>query len=108
VLVNLLDNAIKYTPPETPIELSAHVKDKEIIVEIADRGAGIPAGEEEKIFDKFVRGTATGGGIGLGLTICRAIIQAHGGRIKAENRRDGGAVFSFSLPLGDQPPISVP
>lgn len=108
VLVNLLDNAIKYTPPETPIELSAHVKDKEIIVEIADRGAGIPTGEEEKIFDKFVRGTATGGGIGLGLTICRAIIQAHGGRIKAENRRDGGAVFSFSLPLGDQPPISVP
>lgn len=108
VLVNLLDNAIKYTPPETPIELSAHVKDKEIIVEIADRGTGIPAGEEEKIFDKFVRGTATGGGIGLGLTICRAIIQAHGGRIKAENRRDGGAVFSFSLPLGDQPPISVP
>ncbi|MFZ2197898.1 MAG: sensor histidine kinase KdpD, partial [Thermodesulfovibrionales bacterium] len=76
VLVNLLDNAIKYTSQETPIELSAYVKDGEIIVEIEDRGSGIPAGEEEKIFDKFVRGAATGGGIGLGLTICRAIITA--------------------------------
>lgn len=103
VLVNLLDNAIKYTPPETPIELSAQVRDGEIIVEIADRGAGIPVGEEERIFDKFVRGSGAGGGIGLGLTICRAIINAHGGWIKAENRKDGGAVFRFALPLDKQP-----
>lgn len=105
VLVNLLDNAIKYTPLETPIELSAFVRDGEIIVEIEDRGAGIPAGEEEKIFDKFVRGSATGGGIGLGLTICRAIITAHSGWIRAENRQGGGAIFRFSLPLVEQPPM---
>ena len=105
VLVNLLDNAMKYTPPETPIEISAHVKDGEIVVEVADRGKGIPTGEEEKIFEKFVRGSATGGGIGLGLTICRAIIAAHGGWIRAENRTDGGALFRFSLPLAKQPLI---
>jgi len=104
VLVNLLDNAIKYTSQETPIELSAYVKDGEIIVEIEDRGAGIPASEEEKIFDKFVRGSSKGGGIGLGLTICRAIITAHGGWITAENRQGGGAIFRFSLPLSEQPP----
>ena len=105
VLINLLDNAIKYTPPETPIELSAYVKDGEIIIEIKDRGPGVPVGEEEKIFEKFVRGSATGGGIGLGLTICRAIITAHGGWVRAENRKDGGAVFRFSLPLGEEPPL---
>jgi two-component system sensor histidine kinase KdpD len=108
VLVNLLDNAIKYTPQETPIELSAYAKDGEIIVEIEDRGIGIPTGEEEKIFDKFVRGSTTGGGIGLGLTICRAIITAHGGWIRAENRQGGGAIFRFSLPLGEQPPMAEP
>ena len=106
VLVNIIDNAIKYTPTETPIKLSAYVKDGEIIVEIEDRGAGIPAGEEERIFDKFVRGSATGGGIGLGLTICRAIITAHGGWIRAENRLGGGAIFRFSLPLGGQRPMA--
>ena len=108
VLVNLLDNVIKYTPPGTPIELSANVKDGEIIVEIEDSGTGIPIGGEEKIFDKFVRGSATGGGIGLGLTICRAIITAHGGWIRAENRQGGGAIFRFSLPLGGQPPMAGP
>src|SRR5512135_1091497 len=105
VLMNLLDNAIKYTPPETPIELSAAVQNGEIIFEIADRGSGIPPGEEERIFDKFVRSAATGAGIGLGLTICRAIITAHGGRIWAANRQGGGAIFRFSLPLGEQPPM---
>ncbi len=108
VLMNLLDNAIKYTPPETPIELSASVRDGEVIFEIADRGPGIPPGEEERIFDKFVRSSATGAGIGLGLTICRAIVTAHGGRIWAENRQGGGAIFRFSLPLSEQPPMPAP
>ncbi len=108
VLMNLLDNAIKYTPQGTPIELFASVKNGEIIVELKDRGPGIPADEEGKIFDKFVRGSATGGGIGLGLTICRAIIAAHGGRIWAENRPGGGSIFRFTLPLGGQPPMPEP
>jgi two-component system sensor histidine kinase KdpD len=105
VLTNLMDNAIKYTPVGTPIELSASVKDGEVVVELEDRGPGIPAGDERRIFDKFVRGATAGGGIGLGLTICRAIITAHGGNISAGNRPGGGAVFRFTLPLGGQPPV---
>ncbi len=103
VLMNLLDNILKYTPEGTPIELAASVRGEEIVFEIEDRGPGIPRGEEERIFEKFVRGSATGGGIGLGLTICRAIVTAHGGRIWAENRQGGGALFRFTLPLGEQP-----
>ncbi len=108
VLMNLLDNAIKYTPQGTPIELSAAVKDGEVVVELEDRGPGVPPGEEERIFEKFVRASATGGGIGLGLTICRAVITAHGGKIWAENRPGGGAVFRFTLPVGEQPPMPEP
>jgi two-component system sensor histidine kinase KdpD len=107
VLVNLLDNAIKYTSQEIPIELSAYVKDGEIIVEIEDRGTGIPAGEEEKIFDKFVRGAATGGGIGLGLTICRAIITAHDGWIRAENRQGGGRISPHYLSVNSRQRLNL-
>ncbi len=108
VLINLLDNAIKYTPHNTPLELSARVKDDTLTVELADRGPGIPEGYEERIFEKFIRGAAAGGGIGLGLTICRAIISAHGGHIYAENRSGGGAVFRFTLPIEGQPPLIEP
>ena len=104
VLINLLENAGKYTPRGTPLELSARVKGDNLEVELADRGPGIATGEEERIFEKFVRGHATGGGIGLGLTICRAIITAHGGRMWAGNRPGGGAVFRFTLPLEGPPP----
>lgn len=105
VLVNLLENSIKYSPAGSLIEVTSRVKDQELLVEIADRGPGLPPGEEARIFEKFHRG-APGQvrGTGLGLTICRTIIQSHGGRIWAANRPEGGAVFSFTLPLGDQPP----
>jgi two-component system, OmpR family, sensor histidine kinase KdpD len=106
VLSNLIDNAIKYTPADTPISLTAYIDGKSIVVELADRGAGIPAGEEERIFEKFVRGSSAGGGIGLGLTICRAIINAHGGRIWVENRPKGGAIFRFTLPISEHPPVA--
>jgi two-component system sensor histidine kinase KdpD len=108
VLMNLLDNAIKYTPEETPLELSAEVKGKDVVMELADRGPGIPQDDEERIFEKFVRGAAVGGGIGLGLTICRAIVNAHGGRIWAENRPGGGALFRFTLPIGGKPSLPEP
>ncbi len=108
VLMNLLDNAIKYTPQRTPIELSAAARDGEVVVELEDRGPGIPPGEEERIFEKFVRASSTGGGIGLGLTICKAVITAHGGRIWAENRPGGGAIFRFTLPVGEQPLLPEP
>jgi two-component system sensor histidine kinase KdpD len=104
VLMNLLDNALRYSPQGTPLSLSAMVREDALLVELADRGPGIPKDSEERIFEKFVRGSAAGGGIGLGLTICRAIITAHGGRIWAENRPGGGAVFRFTLPLGGEQP----
>jgi two-component system, OmpR family, sensor histidine kinase KdpD len=104
VLVNLLENAVRYTPPKSPLELSAEVKGNNLEVELADRGPGIRPGDEDRIFDKFVRGNVSGGGMGLGLAICRAIIAAHGGRIWAENRAGGGAVFRFTLPIEGSPP----
>ena len=105
VLGNLLENAVNYTPNGSPIDLSAWIEGQDVIVEIADRGPGIPPGEEERIFDKFYRIHPTdAGGVGLGLTICRAIIKAHGGRIWAANRPGGGSVFRFTLPLEGEPP----
>jgi len=72
---------------------------------VADSGPGLPAGEEQRIFDKFHRGhgEAAQSGFGLGLTICKAVIDAHGGEIRARNRAEGGAEFVFSLPLEPQP-----
>ncbi|HUK56544.1 MAG TPA: sensor histidine kinase KdpD [Nitrospiria bacterium] len=103
VMVNLLDNALKYTPKGSLLELSAEVKGDLLWVELGDRGPGIPPGAEERIFEKFARSSDAGGGIGLGLSICRAIVTAHGGRIWAENRPGGGAIFRFTLPLEGPP-----
>ncbi|HSN05278.1 MAG TPA: sensor histidine kinase KdpD [Nitrospira sp.] len=109
VVINLVENAVKYAPPGTPIDLSASAGDREVIVEIGDRGPGIPFGDEARIFDKFYRAKpAREGGVGLGLTICRGIVEAHGGRIWAENRSGGGALFRFAIPLPDQqPPVET-
>lgn len=105
VVINLVENAAKYAPPRSAIDLSASASDREVIVEVADRGPGIPSGEEARIFDKFYRGKfAREGGVGLGLTICRGVVEAHGGRIWAENRRGGGAVFRFTIPLLEHQP----
>ena len=101
VFINLLENAIKYTPAHSPIDLSASQVGASIEIEVADRGPGLPAGDEQRIFEKFYRAPASqnGSGVGLGLTICRGIVEAHGGRIWAENRSGGGAVFRFTLPI---------
>jgi two-component system sensor histidine kinase KdpD len=100
VLVNLLDNAQRYTPPGTLIELRVRQEDHAFIVEVADRGVGLPSGAEQRVFEKFYRGNASDrDGSGLGLAICRSMVEAHGGTISAENRADGGALFQFSLPL---------
>jgi len=100
VLENLIENAVKYTPAGTPIALRAAVSKGELSLEVADRGPGLPPGEEKRIFDKFyrVRQEGTQGGVGLGLTICRAIVEAHGGRIWAERPAAGGTVFHVLLP----------
>lgn len=105
VLVNLLENAIKYTPSGSAIELSAWKEGDGVCIEVADRGPGLPHGEEERIFDKFYRlRVSNTSGVGLGLAISKAIIQAHGGNIWASNRPGGGASFRFTLPIGSNPP----
>ncbi|MBI5835769.1 MAG: sensor histidine kinase KdpD [Candidatus Eisenbacteria bacterium] len=106
VLFNLVENAVKYTPEGTPIEICAVLADGEAGVEVRDRGPGLPPGEEDRVFEKFYRVARAGGvgGVGLGLPICRGIIEAHGGRIQASNRPEGGAVFRFTLPIGGEPP----
>jgi two-component system sensor histidine kinase KdpD len=101
VLINLLENANKYTPAGTPIEVFAQYEGDEIVVAVADRGPGVGAGEEKRVFERLYRGARGDkgdGGIGLGLTICQAIVTAHEGRIWLENREDGGAIVRFSLP----------
>jgi two-component system sensor histidine kinase KdpD len=107
VVTNLLENAVRYTPAHSPIEIAAHAMDGQIEVSIADHGPGIPPYELERIFDKFYRvsGTARKNtsimGTGLGWAVCRGLIEAHGGRIWAENRPEGGAIFRFTLPIGN-------
>ena len=109
VLVNLLDNAVKYTPPETPIEVIAKRGDASIEVSVADRGPGVPPGDGQRVFEKFFRGQpSTTRGVGLGLAICKAIIAIHGGAIWAESRPGGGALFRFTLPAATPPPEVSP
>jgi len=99
-LSNVLDNALKYSPADRPVRIEARTAGGEVHVSVADRGLGIPHGDLTRIFDKFQRAAhpPDAGGLGLGLTISKGIIEAHGGRIWAANRPDGGAVVSFALP----------
>jgi len=100
VLINLLENAAEYTPGGTTVTISAVIDKPDVHVIVSDNGPGIPAGEEERIFDKFYighNGDQTSGG--LGLAICRGIIRAHGGKIWAQNAPEGGAMFTFTLPI---------
>jgi two-component system sensor histidine kinase KdpD len=109
VLINLLENATRYTTPGTPVTITARTLGPAVEVEIADRGPGIPPGQVEAVFQKFYRGTTRGSpatnGAGLGLAICRGIIQAHGGTIRAVPS-DGGAIFRFTLPLDGTLPVA--
>lgn len=107
VFCNLLENVAKYTPEGSEIEISASTADQEVSVWVEDNGPGLPNGKEEEIFKKFERGQKENAtpGVGLGLAICRAIVEAHGGSIHAENRSTGGARFVFTLPKGIPPAI---
>ena len=105
VLYNLIENACKYTPSGTIITLAAEISAGNLVVSVSDTGPGIPKGQEESIFEKFTRGTRESStpGVGLGLAISRAIVEAHKGRITAQNNATGGARFTFTLPLGTPP-----
>jgi two-component system sensor histidine kinase KdpD len=109
VLVNLLDNVIKYTPPDSPIAIIATATDEAVTIEVADRGPGLPSGEEKRIFEKFYRLPSDAGrGAGLGLAICKGIVEAHRGRIWAQNLPAGGVAFLFTLPLAGAPAPAAP
>jgi two-component system sensor histidine kinase KdpD len=106
VLVNLLENAAKYTPPGSPLRIAATAETGAVQVEIADEGPGLPPDAEQRVFEKFYRGPSGQHGFGLGLAICRAIVAAHGGRIWAQNRTPRGTTFSFTLPIEGAPPLA--
>ncbi len=106
VLCNLLDNAAKYAP-DGAIAIEAELRGSRVEVAISDAGPGLAPGTEDEVFGLFERGRheGTGTGVGLGLAICRIIVEAHGGRIRAENRPAGGARFVFELPVGNPPAV---
>ena len=98
----LLSNAIIYGKSDRPIEVSAARDDSMLVISVADRGAGLEPGEETKVFQKFYRGPRSRpGGLGLGLSIARQLVEANGGEIVAHNRQGSGAVFSIRLPIGE-------
>ncbi|MCE2993697.1 MAG: ATP-binding protein [Candidatus Jidaibacter sp.] len=105
VIMNLISNAIKFTPEGKKIEVGCTVEDNAVVLKVKDDGIGIPDDELEKVFDKFIQSSKTktgAGGTGLGLAICKEIIKDHGGTIWAENNIDGGASFYFTLPFNQQ------
>jgi len=110
VLCNLVENATKYTSPGSQIRVSAEARDDELRVMVSDNGPGLLPDMIETVFDKFTRGEKESAtpGVGLGLAICKAIVQAHRGRIWAENTSEGGAQFTFTVPLLEPPSIQEP
>lgn len=108
LLVNLIDNAVKYSPAGTPLTIVARWQSEGVELEVADRGPGFAAGEEQRVFDMFYRGqdeATNRRGTGIGLAICRAVADLHGGRIEAQNRAGGGAIVRVFLPSTDRAPI---
>lgn len=106
VFRNLLDNILKYTPPGSPVDLSARVTSGAVEVTLDDEGPGLPPGSEVRVFEKFYRGSHPGtSGAGLGLAICRGIVEAHGGTLGAGTSPSGGARFTLTLPLVGVAPV---
>ena len=103
----LLSNAAAHAKSDQPIEVSAARDDSMLVFSVADYGPGLAPGEENKVFEKFYRGPGTApGGLGLGLSIARQLVEAHGGQVVAQNRQNGGARFSIMLPIGE--PMQLP
>jgi len=108
-LANLLLNAANHTPAGTPLDVQAQLADGKLVLSVADRGPGIPAEWLPRIFEKFFRApSAPTGGSGLGLTIVKGFVEAHGGTVTADNRPGGGAIFTMRLPQLEKPPTVEP
>jgi two-component system sensor histidine kinase KdpD len=107
VFCNLLENAAKYAPPGSLIEITGKLSEGKVEVSVCDQGTGFPPDKQGALFEMFVRGVPESAppGVGLGLAICRAIIDAHGGTIYAANRPEGGACVTFTLPSGTPPTV---
>jgi two-component system sensor histidine kinase KdpD len=107
VFCNLLENAAKYSPPNTDIELSVSSDGTEAVITVCNAGEGFPKDKLMQVFEPFERGNAKSNvrGAGMGLAICRAVVEAHGGKIAASNPAGGGACIRFTLPLGEPPDI---
>lgn len=107
VFCNLLENAAKYAQPGSSIEIAARRQDGNVEVSVCDQGPGFPPDKQDTLFDMFARGVPESAtpGVGLGLAICHAIIEAHNGTISASNRPEGGACVTFTLPMGSPPAI---
>ncbi|HUS33208.1 MAG TPA: DUF4118 domain-containing protein [Kofleriaceae bacterium] len=105
LLINLIENATKHTPDGTPIDVRVRRESRAAIIEVGDRGPGLPEGRVEQVFEKWFRGSTTRvGGVGLGLAVCRAIVVAHDGVIEAVRRDGGGALFRVTFPDDGAPP----
>jgi two-component system, OmpR family, sensor histidine kinase KdpD len=112
VLTNLLENAVYYTPPASPVEISARAEGEYVTISVADRGPGIPLADRAHIFDKFyrvlgVKRNSGNTGSGLGLAVCKGLVEANGGRIWVESREGGGSTFRFTLPIGKAEDIEI-
>ena len=110
LVANLLENALVHTAPGTPGTVSTGTRGGDAVLEVADRGPGVPSDIRERVFERFARGagdTASGGGSGLGLAIVRAVAEAHGGRVELLDAEGGGARFVVSLPLGLESELSA-
>lgn len=108
VIMNIIDNALQYTPPGSPLEMAACANTNYVEIRISDSGPGLPIDDPDRVFQKFYRAqnAASHRGVGLGLAICRQIMDLHHGGIRAENRPSGGASFIINIPIATVPPVS--
>jgi len=105
VFTNLIDNAVKFSPPDTPVEVRGTHANGRVTIRVVDRGRGIPPVQQSRVFEPFVRGRDAQPGSGLGLAICRGFVEANGGRITLQSRARDGAAFAVSFPVVPQPSI---
>jgi PAS domain S-box-containing protein len=108
VLINLMENSVKFTPPDGRIEVGAQHEDQWVHMWIRDNGPGIPPGEQDRIFDKFtrLRGTSKSGGLGIGLAFCRLAVLGHGGKIWVESESGKGSIFHFTFPVATEEQVA--